>query len=133
MENYEDMLNGAFEKVKCSDAGCGDRCEVKRVEGHVEGNKTIITNFMQIANCLRRDQGHFAKFLFKELAAPGEIAGERLILIKKISSPRIDEKIKLYADKYVFCPNCKKPDTELVQENDATFIRCLACGTKKQV
>lgn len=132
MENYENLLNDAFTKVKCSECAC-DRFEIKRVESHVEGNKTIITNFGQITNCLRRDAESFAKFLFRELAAPGEIAGDRLILIKKVSSQRIEEKIKLYADKYVFCPNCKKPDTELMEENGAIFIRCLACGTKKQV
>ncbi len=131
MENYNELLNKAYENIKpCEEC---ERFAVLKAEGLIEGNKTIISNFMQIANCLRREPEHLAKFIFKELAAPGEIQGDRLILIKKVSSQNINEKIKLYAEKFVLCPNCKKPDTALIQENDTTFIRCLACGAKKPV
>jgi translation initiation factor 2 subunit 2 len=129
-ENYEKMLSDAFTKVKSSLNTACDRFELKKVEGHIEGNKTIIDNFSQIALCLRRDSTHLAKFLFKELATYGEILGDRLVFTSKLSSKQISEKLEMYANLYVICPNCGKPDTEVVEEGEKKFLRCLACGTK---
>lgn len=130
---YADLLNKAYKDVKQNCPVCGERFELKKPEGHFEGNKTIITNFSQIASCLRRDPEHIAKFLFKQLATPGDISGDRLILIKKMPSERVCEKIRLYADLYVICPNCKKPDTEMIQLNNQQFLKCMACGNKKLI
>ena len=129
--SYEQLLSQAYKEIKPIKEG--ERFEIKKAEGHLQGGKTIISNFVQIASCLRREPGHLAKFLFKELAAPGQIAGERLILTRRISSQIINEKIKKYVKGFVMCPNCKKPDTELIEEKGQKFIKCLACGTKKPV
>ena len=128
---YEDLLNKAFDEIKPVEE-CG-RFEVRKVVSDIQGSKTIISNFIQIANCLRREPEHLAKFLFKELAAPGEIAGDRLILTRKVSSQRVAEKIDKYVNAFVLCSNCKKPDTELVEEGGQLFMRCLACGLRKPV
>ncbi len=131
MEVYENLLDSAYEKVKPLKA-C-DRFEIKKVEGHIEGKKTIISNFMQIVTCLRRDPDQFAKFIFKELATSGEIAGDRLILTRKVSSESINEKIQKYINTYVSCSYCKKPDTEIVEQDGKRSIHCLACGHKKNI
>ncbi len=131
MEDYEKLLDSAYETIKPVEA-C-NRFEILKPEGHFEGTKTIVSNFSQIAGCLRRDPAHLAKFLLGELATSGKVAGERLIFIRKINSARIGEKIAEYVKRYVECPNCKKPDTELIDGDGGKFIRCLACGTRKQV
>ena len=131
MDEYEKMLGQGFENIKpCEEC---ERFEVLKVEGHHEGSRTVISNFCAIASCLRRDSEHLAKFLFKELATSGYVPGDRLILDRKLSSKSVNEKIEKYVNKFVLCPKCKKPDTELVCENGHDFIRCLACGAKKPV
>lgn len=105
----------------------------QKVKGRVEGVKTFITNFNQICDVLRRDKMHVAKFLFKELATPGVIEPERLVLNRKLTSAKINEKIEEYVKEFVECSECKKPDTELIKENRLMFIHCLACGAKKTV
>ena len=132
MENYDTLLEEAYTKIKPIESKI-DRFEIPKVEGHIEGNKTIITNFKQICSYVRRDCAHMLKFLLRELATPGSVKGERLVLTRKISSSLINEKIKLYADSYVICRECKKPDTEIIKEGDFNFIHCLACGAKKPV
>jgi len=129
---YEKLLSEAYEKIKPVESKI-DRFEIPKVEGHVEGNKTIITNFKQICSYLRRDCDHVLKFLLKELAAPGSMRGDRLILTRKISSGLINEKIALYAQTYVICRECKKPDTEILREDRLMFLHCLACGAKKSI
>ncbi len=129
--DYDSLLNEAYTQVKPCEF-C-DRFEIKKVEGHHEGNKTIITNFGQIISCLRRDKEHLARFLLKELASPGEVEGDRLILTRKISSQLVNEKVEKYVDKFVKCSKCGKPDTEITRENNKTYMRCMACGLKKEI
>jgi translation initiation factor 2 subunit 2 len=129
---YEEMLNQAYGKIKPVESKI-ERFEIPKAEGMIEGNKTIITNFMHICSYLRRKPEHLAKFLQRELAAPGTIEGERLILVKKVPSARINEKIKEYVSEFVICKECGKPDTELIKQGEFMFLHCLACGAKHSV
>ena len=110
-----------------------ERFEIPKVMGHIEGNKTVISNFHQIAGALRRQPEHLLKFILKELATPGEIKKQLLVLGRKLSSAAINEKIQKYANEFVICPECKKPDTQLSKEDKITFIKCQACGAKHTV
>jgi len=127
---YSQLLNEAFEKVKPVEE-CG-RFEVLKVEGHVHGSRTVVSNFGEVATCIRRAKEHLAKFLFGELATSGYVEGDRLIFDRKVSSKEINDKIEKYVHKYVKCGQCGKPDTALV-EDGGVWVRCLACGAKKQV
>ena len=129
---YEEMLNQAYGKIKPIES-TGERFEIPKAEGMIEGNKTIITNFKQICDHIRRKCEHLAKFLQRELASPGTIEGERLILIKKVPSSRINEKISEYVSEFVICRECKEPDTELIKQGEFMFLHCLACGAKHSV
>jgi translation initiation factor 2 subunit 2 len=130
--SYEASLEEAYKSIKPVESKI-DRFEIPKVEGHIEGTKTIITNFKQICSYIRREQEHLLKFLLKELATPGVIRGDRLLLTRKISSSLINEKIKLYVDNYVICKECKKPDTEILKQDGFNFMHCLACGAKKSI
>ncbi len=111
-----------------------ERFEIPKVRGHIQGNRTVISNFLQIASILGRDKDHMLKFVLRELAAPGEIKKSGSVIMgTKIPSSRINEKIKQYANLFVFCPECGKPDTKLEREKVFTFIKCMACGAKHSV
>ena len=134
---YEDLLEQAYKKVKPVEAK--ERFEIPEIEGHIEGNKTIISNFRQIAGsfgsiyrvCDKSE--HIEKFLEKELAAQGKSEGDRLILIRKIPIKKIQEKLEFYVGKYVICRECGKPDTEIIKQDNFFFIHCLACGAKHSI
>lgn len=133
MEAYEKLLDEAYKKVKVIEGATGERFEIPKANLSIEGSKTILSNFGQIASFLRRNPEHFQKFLLKELAAPGKRDGERLILNIKIPFQKINDKIEQYVKQYVLCKECGKPDTELTHENRFAFIHCLACGAKHSV
>ena len=103
--NYEDLLNEAYNNVEVNIENSHERFEIPRVTGHHEKNKTIITNFSQIASHIRRDQNHIMKFLTKELASQAEIKNDRLLLSRRLSSKEINEKLDKYVTQYVLCPN----------------------------
>ena len=132
MEQYENLLDDAFKKIKRTEAS-KERFEIPKVEGRFEGKKTIITNFAQVASHLRRQPEHFQKFLLRELAAPGQRDSDRLVLNIKVPSTKINQKVEEYVNEFVLCRECKKPDTELIRSDRITFIHCLACGAKHPV
>ena len=109
------------------------RFEIPKVKGHVQGNKTIISNFKQIAETLGRKTSHLLKFILKELATPGELKPKGLILGRKVPSSMVNSKIRDYAEKFVLCPACGKPDTKLIEENKILKLKCTACGGETRV
>ncbi|MEK6892774.1 MAG: translation initiation factor IF-2 subunit beta [Nanoarchaeota archaeon] len=129
MESYEILLQKAYSKVKVVSESSA-RFEVPKVAGQIAGKSTIITNLSAIANYIRRPIEHLAKFLQKELATPGRLDNDRLTLNRKINSAKVNEKIARYLKEFVFCNECKKPDTEIIVEKGIKFKHCLACGAK---
>jgi translation initiation factor 2 subunit 2 len=128
---YETLLDEAYENVEATEEA--GRFEVLKVKGHHEGVRTVILNFAQILANIRRTPEHLLKFLSKELASQCEVRGDRLILSRKLASKDINDKIEKYVNRFVLCPKCSKPDTELSEEGGKTFLRCLACGEKYEV
>jgi translation initiation factor 2 subunit 2 len=110
-----------------------DRFEIPLVKGHIQGNKTVITNFPKISSTLRRDQAHILKYLLKELATPGEMNGTFLTFKRKLSSSIINQKVRQYTNIFVLCPECGKPDTKIITEKSIFFLKCQACGAKTHI
>lgn len=127
--NYNKLLKKAREELPES-VLVKERFEIPKARGHLQGNKTIISNFFQIADTLRRKPEHIIKFLSKELATPISKKANQLILGSKISASMINEKIAKYAKEFVLCFDCGKPDTKIITENNVTYLRCMACGAK---
>ena len=77
--DYKELLGKAkkeLPEVKES----SERFKIPKVKGHIQGSKTIVNNFVQIANELRREPTHLLKYILKELATPGEINKNSLII-----------------------------------------------------
>jgi len=110
-----------------------ERFTVPKIRGHIQGNKTVLSNFFQIVDILGTQSEHFLKYLLKELATPGDAKKPLLYLGRKISASEINVKIQEYADKYVLCNVCGKPDTLLKKQNRILFLKCNACGTRYSV
>lgn len=132
MKSYEKMLEEALGKLPkhiVSDV----RLEIPKPQTTISGNQTFITNFMEITNVIKRDPKHLSKFLFRELATPGHLDKNRLILQGKIYGNLIEKKIESYLKEYVYCNECSKPDTHLIKQDRVYFLKCDACGAKYPV
>jgi len=130
--NYEELLNKAYEKLPQT-AKYSDRFEIPTVETAIQGSQTIIKNFSQICESLRRDPKHLLKFLTKELATPANFDGSRAMLQSKIPQSMIQKKLDMYVKDYVLCKECGRPDTKLSKEDRIIFLKCEACGAKNSV
>ena len=132
MKTYEEMLEEGISKLP-KEVVVTERFEVPKAKGHIQGNKTVITNFNNILEAFRRDRDHFLKFLLKELATPGIFDGPRLVLGRKVSASMINAKIQQYAEMFVLCGSCGKPDTQIIEKEGVSYLKCTACGTQKQI
>ena len=133
LKDYESLLDRAYTQMPESVFEKG-RFEIPKAVGHIEGKKTVITNFLKIAETLRREPMHVIKYLLKELATPGTARGARLVLGTKISASLFNLKVRSYAEEFVLCHTCGKPDTDLVTEGAGMlFLKCNACGAKSHV
>jgi len=129
MKTYEQMLEEATKKISKSTTK-ESRLEIPSPNVIIQGNRTFITNFTEIADSIRRNPKHLAKFLFRELAKPGHLGTNRLILQGKVITSLVQNKIDDYIKEFVICKECNRPDTHFEKEGRIKFIKCEACGAK---
>ena len=125
---YEELLDQAFGKIQKKSAA--DRFNIPQLFLEQQGTKTVIKNFIEAANAIRRDPNHLAKYFSKELAAPNSIQGESLVMQAKVSRDSLEKKFSDYMKEYLYCKVCGEPDTKLIKEDRITFMVCEACGAK---
>jgi translation initiation factor 2 subunit 2 len=129
--NYEELLEEAFKKIVKKETK--DRFQIPQIEGEMQGTRFIVRNFKKIADYLKRDPKHLAKYLMLSLATSGSIEGESLVLNTKVRRDIVQQKLEEYIRKYVFCKVCGEPDTKLIKEDRIYFIQCDACGARYAV
>lgn len=132
IETYEILVEKAYKKLPETIVK-EERFIIPKVKGHIQGNRTIISNFYQISDTFGRKPSHLLKYILKELAAPGELKKNGVIIGTKISASRINEKIEKYMEDFVLCKECRKPDTKLIKEGNFVFLKCTACGARHSI
>jgi len=128
---YEELLKKAIESIKKKDST--ERFEIPQAELIVQGNQTILKNFVQIASSLRRDTRHLLKFLAKELASPASQDEQRATFQTKVTMRQMQQRIEDYVKEYVICKECGRPDTKLLKEDRILIMKCEACGARSAV
>jgi len=124
--NYEELLERA-KKHMPSEVSARKRFEMPQVKSFIEGNRTIITNFTNMADYLNRDPQHMLKFILRELATSGNIEGTRAIFNGKFYLKRLQEKFELYVKEFIQCRECKSHDTQISKKDSFAILKCMAC------
>lgn len=127
--DYDEMLAKGREEVP-DDVGSGERFEIPEVETQKEGSKTVVRNFGVFVDKFNRSSSHLSKFLLGELGTSGHVDGTELVLNGSFRRGTINDKIEAYAEEYVVCPECGRPDTKLGKEKGVELLQCEACGAR---
>jgi len=130
--NYDALLERAHGQLP-ERINTTARFEMPQVDILMEGNKTILKNFVQVAKAFSREEGQLQKFLTKELGSYSTVSGERLIFNKKVYGKKIGDAVKRFAADYVICPQCGKPDTHYASMEGIKILKCEACGAWKPI
>jgi translation initiation factor 2 subunit 2 len=110
-----------------------ERFELPELEILQEGKITVLRNFIDVTDKVRRDPQHLLQFLLRELGTPGNVDGRRAVFKAKIAPANIKEKIDTYTDTYVICSECGLPDTKMVREDRTLILECEACGARRSI
>jgi len=131
--NYESLLERAKKGLK-EVTSSSDRFVPPVPEILYEGSKkTIIRNFSEIIDILRRNETHLYKFLLQELGTAGSIDKRRLVLQGRVPEKKIKERMKSYIDTFVICQECNRPDTDFIKRGRTLILDCQACGGKRPI
>ncbi len=134
--DYDQLLDKLYAALPKKNTNTGVRFECPIVEVLNQGNKTIVKNFDGACSKLRRKPDEVAKYLYKELAVPGETQqGGRLLLHGKFRDRQVNEKLNDYCKTRVLCSQCSKPDTHIETTGDrhVKVLKCEACGATNSV
>ncbi|MDT7900687.1 MAG: translation initiation factor IF-2 subunit beta [Acidianus sp.] len=133
MEDYEYLLDRVYSKLPKKSQVSETQALPSLIIFNV-GNATIIKNFSEYCDRIRREDKLCMKYLLKELAAAGSINESGQLYIQgKFSSSVINTLMERFLKTYVQCSTCKSLDTVLVKEGKIWYIQCLACGAKNPV
>jgi translation initiation factor 2 subunit 2 len=131
-EDYFKLLDEA--KLELPEvAEAHERFVIPELDVLQEGKTTVIRNFIDVSDTLRRDPQHVLQFLLRELGTPGNIEGRRVVLKSKVSPAQIADKIQIYTETFVICSECGRPDTKMVKEGRTLVLECEACGAHRPV
>lgn len=129
MSDYDKLLDRAIEQLpqKVFET---TRFNVPKAYSVIQGNRTIIQNFKEIAEALNRDPQHLLKFLLRELGTAGNLEGSRAIMQGKFTHYLINDRIGDYVNRFIMCHECNRPDTRIIREDRIFLLKCEACGAK---
>mmetsp|Transcript_23805 Transcript_23805/g.73495 ORF Transcript_23805/g.73495 Transcript_23805/m.73495 type:complete len:393 (-) Transcript_23805:88-1266(-) len=108
---------------------------VGKVEGRGNGIKTAIPNMVDVAASLHRPPGEVTKFFGCELGAQTTYVGEteRAIVNGAHDTRVLQDKLSIYIEKFVLCPQCKLPESSYKIKHEIIYHNCAACGNREAV
>ena len=130
--DYEKLLETAYDSLP-ETMKSDERFEVPKVDVINEGKMTIIRNFSEVCEKIRREPKDLLKYFLRELGTAGEIDGRRAVFKSKLGEHQIQNRLNSYVETYVICSECGRPDTELIREGRVLMLKCEACGAKRPV
>jgi translation initiation factor aIF-2, beta subunit, putative len=131
-DDYLSLLDRAKEELP-ETVEDHERFSVPEADVLQEGKITVVRNFIDISEALRRDPQHVLQFLLRELGTPGNIEGRRVVFKAKLSPVQIADRIQNYTDTFVMCSECGLPDTHMLKDGRTLILECEACGAKRPV
>jgi len=130
--SYEQLLQRA-KKALPEALSTGERFQIPEADIVVEGKTTILRNFEDIINAIRRDSNMVLTYLLRELGTAGTLDGRRVVFKGKVTAQQVADRVKSYVETYVLCQECGRPDTRLVKEDRIAMLECDACGARRPV
>ncbi|MBI4214710.1 translation initiation factor IF-2 subunit beta [archaeon] len=130
--DYTGLLERAKKAVPAR-ASTGERFETQNFDSFIQGNQTIIRNFAEVSQKLRREPKHLVKYIAKELACIADLDGARALLKGKFKPDQLNSRLKNYVSEYVLCDQCGKPDTTFMMVESIRYKRCEVCGARSPI
>jgi translation initiation factor 2 subunit 2 len=110
-----------------------ERFQVPDLDILYEGKATVLRNFKDITEVLRREDKDVLQYLLRELGTAGSQEGRRLLFQGRLVRGQIEDKLGSYVATYVTCSECGRPDTKLIRDGRTLVLKCEACGAHRPI
>lgn len=131
-KDYKEMLDKAYEQLPEQTISF-ERFNIPRAIVRRQGRRSVIVNFKEIADELRRSPEHLLNFFKNETATRANFDGTRAVFQGRFNYDTIRNLIEIYTNKYIICPVCNRPDTHLLKDKRLLFLQCEACGARSSI
>jgi len=111
-KDYKEMLSRAYKNLPDLVAEV-DRFQIPRAIVRRQGRRSVIQNFKEIAE--------------------SNFDGDKVVFQGRFNADSIRNLIEIYTNKYVICPVCGRPDTNVVRDKRLSFLQCDACGARSSI
>ena len=109
---------------------------VSKIEGKGNGIKTVVSNMVDIAKALNRPPVYVTKYFGSEVGSLTvcDEKAARYIVNGAHEAEKLQNVLDGFISKFVLCPGCENPETDLSVSKDGTIWRnCKACGHRATV
>lgn len=109
---------------------------ISKIEGKGNGIKTVVSNMVDIAKALNRPPVYVTKFFGSEVGSLTvcDEKAARYIVNGAHEAEKLQNVLDGFISKFVLCPGCENPETDLSVSKDGTIWRnCKACGHRATV
>ncbi len=132
--DYEKLLKRAVKSIP-KNVFEHSRFTIPSVTIYQEGKSTIVTNFKEISDKLRRKPQYIIKYLLGELATRGHFKVKQgsAAFIGRFQKDTLNNLLIKFTEKFIRCANCRRPDTHILKEGRFTYLICEACGSKRSI
>jgi translation initiation factor 2 subunit 2 len=131
--DYESLLERAHETMPEDTESSKERWSLPEPDVMYEGRTTVWKNFQETVDAVRRAPEHLMGHILRVFGSAGSREGRRVIFKSVVPEQKLKDKIKEYANTFVICSECGKPDTHLIKESRTQVVECMACGAKRPV
>ena len=131
-QSYLELLRKAKKELP-QPTSSGERWEIPKVDLMTEGRATVVRNFEDILQKVRREAAHLTTFMLRELGTAGDYENGRLTFQGNPAPKTVQERLNDYCRTYVICSECGRPDTHLEKDERTTVLKCEACGAHKPI
>jgi len=123
LQSYEDLLKRAKTNLPKT-VEAHERFQIPYADIQVEGKTTILRNFVEICETIRRPPDQVLAYLLREIGTAGVMEDRRVVFKGKVTATQVQERIQGYVENYVLCSECNRPDTKLIKEDRVAILEC---------
>jgi len=106
---------------------------IAKFEGKGNGRKTVIVNMEAISKALNRPAMYIAKFFGYELGTTVSTLNNQYIINGEHNVEVLITHLYEFINKFVICPKCKNPETDLEIVSENINQKCRSCGYKAKI
>jgi translation initiation factor 2 subunit 2 len=129
---YLAMLERAKDQLP-KDVAEHERFQLPEADILYEGKSTVLRNFKDIVDVLRRDDRDVTQYMLREIGIAGSLEERRLVFKGRVTRQQVDDKLQSYVGTYVMCSECNRPDTHLDRDGRTLILKCEACGAHRPI